>query len=134
MAEPLHKRSPSTRTDRSTKPLAGTRVLLVEDQYFLADDLRRHFEENGAKVLGPVPGVREALELIADTPEIDAAVLDVNLRGEMVYPVADVLRARGVPFIFATGYRKTAIPARYASVHHCEKPLDPAQIVKAIFV
>ena len=117
----------------ATNPLAGCRVLLVEDEYFIADDLRRQFEESVAEVLGPVPRVEEALELIAATPNIDAAVLDINLQDEMVYPVADALQARGVPFIFSTGYEKATIPARYADVRHCEKPLALAQVAKALF-
>ncbi|GJE41523.1 response regulator [Methylobacterium soli] len=117
----------------TTNPLAGRRVLVVEDEYFIADDLRRHFEERGAEVLGPVPRVEDALALIAATAEIDAAVLDVNLQDEMVYPVADALQARGVPFLFATGYEKTAIPARFADVRHCEKPFEPERIAGALF-
>ncbi|ACL61227.1 response regulator [Methylobacterium nodulans] len=117
----------------ATNPLAGRRVLVVEDEYFIADDLQRQFEECGAEVLGPVPRVEEALALIAATPQIDAAVLDINLQDEMVYPVADALQARGVPFIFATGYEKTAIPARYAGVRHYEKPFEVACIAQVLF-
>ena len=113
--------------------LAGRRVLLVEDEYFIADELQRLFEESGAEVLGPVPSVERALDLIAATPEIDGAVLDVNLRDVLVYPVADALQARGVPFVFATGYEKIMIPARYAGVQHCEKPFEAAQIAQALF-
>ncbi|WP_336489847.1 response regulator [Methylobacterium nigriterrae] len=117
----------------ATTPLAGRRVLVVEDEYFIADDLRRQFEAGGAEVLGPIPRVDEALAVIAETPEIDGAVLDINLQDELVYSVAEALRARGVPFIFATGYDKTMIPARYADVRHCEKPLELAQVAKALF-
>ncbi|WP_336490592.1 response regulator [Methylobacterium nigriterrae] len=117
----------------ATTPLAGCRVLVVEDEYFIADDLRRQFAACGAEVLGPVPRVEEALALIAKTPKIDGAVLDINLQDEMVYPVAEALQARGVPFIFATGYDKTMIPARYAGVRHCEKPLELAQVATALF-
>ncbi|AWN42803.1 response regulator [Methylobacterium durans] len=117
----------------ATDPLASCRVLVVEDDYFLATDMRREFEASGPEVLGPVPRVEEALALIAATPRIDGAVLDVNLQEEMVYPVADALQARGVPFVFATGYEKTVIPDRYAGVKHCEKPLEAAQVAKALF-
>lgn len=113
--------------------LAGRRVLVVEDDYFIAADMQCEFEASGAEVLGPVPGVEEALQLIAATSKIDAAVLDVNLQDELVYPVADALQARGVPFVFATGYEKTAIPARYAGVRHCQKPIEAAQIAQALF-
>ena len=113
--------------------LAGRRVLLVEDEYFIADELQRMFEESGAEVLGPVASVQGALDLIASTPKIDGAVLDMNLREVMVFPVADALQARGVPFVFATGYEKIAIPARYAGVGYCEKPFEATQVAHALF-
>ncbi|GEP06695.1 response regulator [Methylobacterium oxalidis] len=113
--------------------MAGRRVLLVEDDYFIATDMQREFEDSGAEVLGPVSRVQEALDLIAASPEIDAAVLDINLHDEMVYPVADVLQARGVPFVFATGYEKTMIPAPYADVSLCTKPVLPQEISRALF-
>ncbi|MGU3540569.1 response regulator [Methylobacterium sp. A54F] len=113
--------------------LAGRRVLLVEDEYFIADDMRRALEERGAEVLGPVGSVDTALALIAETPRIDGAVLDINLRDVMAYPVADRLRERGVPFLFATGYERSTIPARYADVRHCEKPVEAARIADLLF-
>lgn len=113
--------------------LAGRRVLLVEDDYFIVSDMQREFEDDGAEVLGPVSRVQEALDLIAASPEIDVAVLDINLHDEMVYPVADALRARGVPFVFATGYERTMIPARYADVALCTKPVLPREILRALF-
>lgn len=70
----------------ATRSLAGRRVLLVEDDYFIASTMRSQFEKSGARVLGPVPSVRDALALIAASPEIDAAVLDINLQEEMVFP------------------------------------------------
>ena len=93
--------------------LAGRRVLLVEDDYFIADELRRDFAKTGAEVLGPVGRVDEALALIDKSAHIDGAVLDVKLHDEMVYPVADALLERGVPFVFATGYERAQIPAPY---------------------
>lgn len=113
--------------------LAGHRVLLVEDDYFIADDLTRQFEEIGAEVIGPVASLQGAFDLIALAQQIDGAVLDVNLREEMVYPVADALRDLAVPLVFTTGYEKTMIPARYADVRHCEKPVDAARIALALF-
>jgi two-component SAPR family response regulator len=103
--------------------LFGHKVLLVEDDYFIADEMRRMLSRSGAEVLGPVATVDKALALIAASSEIDAAVLDVNLRDVMVFPVADALEKRGVPFVFATGYEVTAIPARYTHIQRCEKPV-----------
>ncbi|AWN40247.1 response regulator [Methylobacterium durans] len=114
------------------RSLAGRHVLLVEDDYFIAFDMQRHFESSGAHVVGPVPSVRAALDLIAATPDLDAAVLDINLRGEMAFPVADALSERGVPFLFATGYDTATIPPRYAAHRHCEKPVEPDRIAQIL--
>ncbi|MBV8916352.1 MAG: response regulator [Acetobacteraceae bacterium] len=114
-------------------PLASRRVLLIEDEYFIADDLVRAFEARGAEVIGPAGTVDAALQLVARSDRLDGAVLDINLRGEMVYAVADALQERGVPFIFSTGYDDGAIPPRYAGVRRCEKPLDPSRVAKALF-
>lgn len=118
--------------DADTPPMAGHRVLLVEDDYFIATNMQSEFEQVGAQVLGPVPSVRAALALIDATPDIDAAILDINVQEEMVFPVADALQARGVPFLFATGYERTVIPQRFAHVRHHEKPVDPIQLVQML--
>ena len=113
--------------------LAGRNVLVVEDEYFIADDMRRVFEESGARVIGPVGSVDDALRVIADTPRIDGAVLDINLREVMVFPVADALRQRGVPFVFATGYEHAAIPPRLSDAIHCEKPVEAIRVAEVLF-
>jgi DNA-binding response OmpR family regulator len=102
--------------------LSGRRILIVEDEYLLADDLRNALAGAGAEVLGPVPSVGDAEVLLASSGEIDAAVLDINLRGEPVFPFADTLRERGVPFAFATGYDRSAVPERFADTPRVEKP------------
>ena len=113
--------------------LAGRRILLVEDEYFIVDDMVRSFEASGAKIVGPAASVDDALKVIRATGHLDGAVLDINLHGEMAYPVADALIERGVPFLFATGYDEATIPPRYAKVVRCEKPVDPDKIAKALF-
>ena len=113
--------------------LQGRRVLLVEDEFLIASDLVRLLRQQGAEVLGPASSVRAALDLLQTAVQgPDGAVLDVNLRGEMAFPVADALHARGVPFVFATGYTADMIPARYASVPCCEKPFEGPEIVRAL--
>lgn len=112
-------------------PLCGRRVLAVEDEYFIAEELAQVLRNAGATVLGPAPSVEAALDLIRGAvPE--AAVLDVNLCGEMVYPVADLLAARGVPFVFTTGYDRTALPERFAAVRRLEKPFDPPELLREL--
>jgi hypothetical protein len=64
---------------------------------------------------------------------LDGAVLDVKVRDDLVFPVADALRARGVPFVFVTGYEQQAIPDRYSDAEHYRKPLDLAQVLRALF-
>ena len=113
--------------------LADRRLLLVEDEWLIAGHLARVFKAAGAEVLGPAPSVGSALNLVGTAERIDAAVLDINLRGEMVFPVADALAARGVPFVFATGYDTNVIPARYAGVTCYEKLTDPTRIARALF-
>lgn len=111
--------------------LQGCRVLVVEDEYLLADDLSLALSSVGADVLGPVPSVDDAIAMIANEPRIDIAVLDVNLRGDMVFPVADALIERGIPFAFATGYDREALPDRFTAVPRVEKPFK-AHSVAAI--
>jgi len=79
--------------------LEGRRFLVVEDEYLIAVDLVATLESLGVEVAGPAASVQEALQLLERGDHLDGAVLDINLRNERVYPVADVLRSRGVPFV-----------------------------------
>lgn len=116
----------------SEESLRGCRVLIVEDEYLIADDLRNALTGAGAEVLGPIGSVEGATDFIAGEPRIDAAILDVNLRGEMVFPVADALRERGVPFAFATGYDQWALPDRFADAPRYEKPFNVERITAVL--
>ena len=109
--------------------LKGQRVLVVEDEYLLASYLAEALEENGASVLGPVGSVRDAMSLLDSDSELAAAVLDVNLGGEQVYPVADRLLDQHVPFLFTSGYDSSMSPPQYVNIVHCTKPLDPSEVV-----
>ena len=120
-------------TKPSTASLTGLNVLVVEDEYLVADDLHRTLQAAGAQVLGPVPTVAEALSVVGAGNRIDGAVLDINLHGEMAYPVADALLARGVGFVFATGYDRQHVPARYGHVPCCEKPVQVWKLAEALF-
>src|SRR3712207_5670272 len=114
-----------------TGALAYRRVLIVEDEYFLADDMAQVLRKYGAQVVGPVPSSEKALALLAEEP-VDAAILDINLKGQMVFPVADALREQGVPFVFATGYDESAVPEAYKDVPRWEKPFRPNDLAKAL--
>lgn len=112
--------------------LAGVAVLVAEDEFFVAEDLAYALEQRGATVVGPAADLARALALIEQTPQLGAAVLDINLKGEMVFPVADALRERRVPFVFATGYDGTVMPERFAAMIRCEKPVDPDEVARAL--
>lgn len=112
--------------------LEGYRILVLEDEYLIADDLRDALRDMGAEVLGPAPNVDEAAALIAIAERIDAALLDINLRGDTVFEFADTLVARGIPFVFATGYDRWAIPERFSEVPSLEKPIKARQILTAL--
>lgn len=107
--------------------LSALRILIVEDEYYVADDLGRALQGLGATVLGPVATLEEAEQLVEEGG-FDCAVLDMNLRGEMAFPIADRLEAEGIPFIVASGYNSASLPERFSGVPRVEKPYDPAQV------
>lgn len=111
----------------------GRRVLVVEDDFQIASLLAMVFEAHGAEIVGPTATVNDALVLIADDNRIDGAVLDVNLRNQTAYPIADVLQSKGVPIVFLTGYDQCAVTARYASVPCLQKPVRADRLIKALF-
>ena len=111
--------------------LEGMRILVVEDEYLVADLLENVLEEAGCVVCGPIPRLAEAVEA-ADTANCDIAVLDVNLAGESVSPVADILARRKVPFIFITGYGQAALPGRHAERPRLGKPFKIADLLRTL--
>ncbi|WP_369061881.1 response regulator [Caulobacter sp. 73W] len=112
--------------------LKGCRILVVEDEYLLAEELRAELEAAQVVVIGPVGQLEPAIALIAAQPRIDGAVLDVNLGGDSVFRAADLLLARGVPVVFTTGYDAAALPERYAHLPLCEKPVSISKVAQAI--
>ena len=114
----------------SSSPLAGHRVLVVEDEYFLADDIVRALQALGARVIGPYGELEDATRVLDDDGAIDAAIIDINLRSEMVFPLARVLRARNIPFVFATGYDRGTIDAEFQDIRVWEKPVDLAAMAR----
>ena len=103
-----------------TAQLRGARVLIAEDEYTIAMFLADYLELQGAEVVGPA-GNLDALAELVDQQPIDAALLDINLGGEMVYPLADRLIQAGVPFLLTSGYDDN-IPPRFADAPRCSKP------------
>lgn len=116
----------------TSRTLSGCRILVAEDEFLVAEELRDELDEAGAMVLGPVARLVDALDLIQRETRIDGAILDVNLQGETIFTAADLLTERGVPFVFTTGYDISAIPKRFAHVVRCEKPADMSAVLVAI--
>lgn len=112
-------------------PLPGKRVLITEDEFFLAMWLRQVLEEEGYAVVGPATSVEEAVQLI-EKAKPNGAILDINLKGEMVYPAARELMERGIPFLFATGYSTLDVPTTFRSIPRLEKPVTAEILVRAL--
>jgi DNA-binding response OmpR family regulator len=112
--------------------LIGCRVLILEDEYFLANDLDRALRAQGAEVIGPIPELSEAMSLLHQHDGFDVAVIDINLRDELAYSIADELVPRDIPFVFATGYGSEQIPKRFQNIKSWQKPYDIADIVAHI--
>lgn len=108
--------------------LRGRRILLTEDCYLTAQGLVEALDREGAHVVGPVASLDLARQIALDHADLYAAVLDVNLRGEMIWPVADILAKRQVNIVFATGYPASLIKKRYAGSKIAVKPA-PARLV-----
>lgn len=115
----------------TNEPLAGQSILVVEDTYWIAADVRRTLKRAGAAVVGPVSHIQRALDAIR-SETIDVAVLDVNLDGMLSYPVASELDRRSIPYVFATGYESWALPKKWRSVTRIEKPIGSRALVEAI--
>ena len=101
--------------------LAGKRVLIVEDELLVALLIEDFLVDLGCTTLGPCSSVAAAMA-ITETERFDIAVLDVNLAGETVYPVAELLSKRHIPFMFLSGYGEDAIPIGRTDWRVCAKP------------
>lgn len=111
--------------------LAGKRVLIVEDEALVAMLIEGLLEECECSVVGPCSTVEKALE-VANSETFDLAVLDVNLRGQMVYPVAEALSERHIPFLLVSGYGDGAIPPGHATWKVCTKPFKGNDLVRML--
>ena len=110
--------------------LLGRRVLIVEDEALLALELELVFSEEGADVIGPALSLSHGMTLVESTGEIDCAVLDVDLGGRDVFPIAHALEARGVPFVFHTAHAKASTLALlFPSSETIAKPARPEDLV-----
>jgi len=109
-----------------------SRIVIIEDNFLVADSLRWLLENDGYTVVGLAGSLERATTLI-DEVGFDMAVLDIDLHGDNVAPVARQLVERGKPFIFLTGYADVAdMPAEFVDVPRLEKPADPARVLAAL--
>ena len=115
--------------------LTGKRVLVVEDEALVSMLVEDELLDAGAKVVGPAACIDDALRLIeaaAADGGLSAAVLDINLGGQQVWPVADRLAALGVPFLFATGYGEGCDTGGHGAAPTLHKPFSPESLVAAV--
>jgi DNA-binding response OmpR family regulator len=117
--------------DPSTSDAHRCSVLIVEDDALLAMAIGLCVEEAGYDVAGKARSVDAALSMLAEE-KVDAALLDINLRGELVFPVANALAERGVPFVFVTAYGSTLIPDRHRDRPVVLKPYYDAALCAAL--
>jgi DNA-binding LytR/AlgR family response regulator len=116
-----------------TQELASKRILVIEDEPLISEDLTNEITAEGAKVIGPVGTVEAALDVIASIDSLDGAILDIKLMEKMSFQVADVLAAHHVPFVFWTGYPCDAvIPAHHAKVTCLEKPAKRHEVSRVL--
>ncbi|MDF3073525.1 MAG: hypothetical protein K0S54_1192 [Alphaproteobacteria bacterium] len=115
--------------DMTLPTLHNRRILIVEDEYLIAADLADLLAEHGAIVIGPASNVREALALVEhEGATIEGAVLDVNLRGERSFPIAERLLALGVRPVFTTGYSDPG-DSLHAELPRLTKPIDSTRLL-----
>ncbi len=111
--------------------LRGQRVLIVEDQFLVAEEMQRAVCKLGGQVLGPARDVDDALRLVAaNRPHL--ALLDINLDGVMVYSMARELQRMNIPLIFTTGYDRSAVGAEFQDAPHLDKPVTAWSLAAAV--
>lgn len=115
-----------------TDVLTGRRVMVVEDESLVAMLLETILHDLGCDVVGPVSNIGDGLRAVAGETTLDAAVLDVNVAGQEVFPIAEALKARGIPFVFSTGYGESGLPDHWRGHPTVQKPFTDAAIRDAL--
>lgn len=116
---------------RPAARLSGTNILIVEDEFYLAMDIKEEVELAGGNVVGPSPDVADSLSIIRQESP-DCAIVDINLGNGASFEVAHELRSRSIPFVFLTGYDAASIPSDLADIQRFEKPTEPGRIIDAV--
>ena len=115
-----------------TNALQGRRVLVIEDESLVAMLLETILEDMGCTDVGPESNIDDGLIAATTEASLDAALLDVNVAGREVFPVAEALRARGVPFVFSTGYGEAGLPEHWRGNPTIQKPFTEGAIRDAL--
>jgi CheY-like chemotaxis protein len=113
------------------KTLSSLKVLVVEDEALVSMLVEDMLTDLGCAIVGPAAEIEEALKL-AGSADIDAALLDVNLGGRPIFPVADALKARGVPFAFASGYGEAGLTEDHRGATVLQKPFREADLRRVL--
>ena len=113
-------------------PLRGRRVLLVEDSPVVGPFTAELLGDLGCEVVGPAPNMAAARELIESDVPVDAAMMDVHIRGERVFPLCDALAARGVPFLLTSGYADWQMAEKWEGRPRLQKPYTIDQVEEAL--
>jgi CheY-like chemotaxis protein len=114
------------------KPLLGCRILIVEDNYLLAETVAEVLENAGARIVGPFVTMVEALERLGELTAIDGAVLDIGLNGQESYPLAEALQTTGIPFLFLTGLERRNLPRQFERTPHMLKPFSEDKLIRRL--
>jgi CheY-like chemotaxis protein len=127
--------SQDSSTSRSDPPmtahLAGRRILLVEDSPVVGPFTADLLEDIGCKVIGPAPNMAAARELM-EAADFDAALMDIHIRGERVFPLCEALEAKGVPFVLTSGYADWTMPDQWQDRPRLQKPYTIADVRAAL--
>ena len=115
-----------------TRALQGRRVLVIEDESLVAMLLETILDDMGCAVVGPESNIDDGLVAATTVASLDAALLDVNVAGREVFPVAEALKARGVPFVFSTGYGEAGLPEHWRGNPTIQKPFTDRAIRDAL--
>jgi CheY-like chemotaxis protein len=107
-------------------------ILIAEDEYVFAAEMAAWIEDCRLHPLGPVSSVQAAKDLLDTVDRPDAAILDIQLRGENVYPIAQILRTRQVPFVFVTGYDRCVLPPDFRDFPLVPKPTTERQLLPVL--
>ena len=116
----------------ASKIFQGLRVLLVEDEVMICLLLEDMLHEFGCEIVGPACDLERATDLARSEEGLDAAILDVNLGGQVVFPVAEILAERGVPILFSTGMGVDGLPEAWRGRETIQKPMSMDQLAASL--